>query len=101
MKALEILAKNLTRLMEESARYKNRSQLEVASGVSARTIGSMRAGQGNPTLENIEDVARVFKLEAWELLIDHEVTKKRLIEQLLGIKSNESSPPPKRLRAVK
>jgi transcriptional regulator with XRE-family HTH domain len=84
MDAREILSKNLKKLMATHPRYNDRESVQNGCGVSARTIGHMREGKKNPTLANIEAVARLFKLEAWELLIDHGEARRRILERLLA-----------------
>lgn len=63
-----VLAQNLNSLMKQHPLLKDRFSLEKRSGVSARTIGSMKSGKGNPTLENIDAVARAYKLTPAEIL---------------------------------
>ena len=46
----------------------------------------MMAGAGNPTIDNIEAVASVFKIEAWELLIDEDEARRRILAKLLHTK---------------
>ena len=68
--------------MAGHSKYRDRAAIQKACGVSARTVGYMREGTGNPTIANIEAVARLFKLEAWELLIDHAEARKRLMARI-------------------
>lgn len=83
MEAKEIMGEILSALMASSPKYRDRQSLASKSGVSARTIGSMMKGKGNPTLKSIVAVAQVFNLEAWELLIDHAQTRRKLITRIL------------------
>lgn len=85
MTSKEILRKTLRAMMRTSEKYRDRKSLAGAAGISARAVGYMlQKDAGNPTLAHIEAVARVFKLEAWELLIDHAETKRRLITKILS-----------------
>jgi len=37
-------------------------------GIGDKTLGFIRAGTGNPTLENIAKVAQVLRVKPWQLL---------------------------------
>ncbi len=69
MKIRESVGETLNAWMKESARYKNAKSLAKATGVGETTIDRIRAGVGNPTLSNIEAIARAFGKGAAELLI--------------------------------
>lgn len=82
--AREILAVKLRQLMSAHARLRDRDSLETATGVSARTIGYMLEGNGNPTINNVEKVAGAYGLEAWEMLFDPDKSRGKLVERLFG-----------------
>ena len=78
--ARQTLATNLRQLMARHPDLNDRPKLALRSGVSARTIGyMMQSGEGNPTLANIEAVAKAFGKPVWHLLIDSPVIEKLLL----------------------
>lgn len=83
MNAREILARKVKALMAGS-KYTNVDKLGAASGVKPRTVGYLISGKGNPTLKTIEAIAGVFKLQAWELLIDHNVARDQIMGRIFG-----------------
>ncbi|MCA8075357.1 helix-turn-helix domain-containing protein [Burkholderia cepacia] len=63
----KILAANLTELLErrpDISRLNLSKQIHVADG----TLGRIKYGTGNPTVEILDQIARFFKVEAWQLL---------------------------------
>lgn len=76
-KALQVLAKNLATLMKDkNSLYRNDRALEArvrAMGwdekFSYKTVERTRLLRTEPSLDNIEHMARVFGLEAWQILI--------------------------------
>jgi transcriptional regulator with XRE-family HTH domain len=80
----KILADNLTELLSrrpDVSRLNLSKQIHVADG----TLGRIKYGTGNPTVEILESIARFFKIEAWQLLVPD------LGDRLL---SPPSEPPP-------
>jgi transcriptional regulator with XRE-family HTH domain len=64
----KILAENLSALLEtrpDISRLNLSKQIQVADG----TLGRIKYGTGNPTVEVIEQIARFFKIEPWQLLV--------------------------------
>lgn len=45
-----------------------RPMLAARMGIGDKTLGILKAGTGNPTLESIEKAAKFFRKEPWELL---------------------------------
>lgn len=76
----QILAENLSRLMASSKLLKTQKQVEAASGVAQTSVSLMlrpnarlptKSGkEPSPKLSEVENVARAFGMEAWQLLID-------------------------------
>lgn len=64
----KILADNVTRLIDRLPDRQPRPQLAARMGIGDKTLGFIRAGTGNPTLENIAKVAKFLKVKPWELL---------------------------------
>lgn len=63
----KILAKNLSGLLDsrpDISRLSLSKQMQVADG----TLGRIKYGNGNPTVEVLDQIARFFKKEAWQLL---------------------------------
>jgi len=78
--ARQILAANLRHWMARHPDLNDRPKLASRSGISPRTIGyMMQSGAGNPTLANIEAVAKAFGKPVWHLLIDVPVIEKLLL----------------------
>jgi transcriptional regulator with XRE-family HTH domain len=84
MDAREVLARKLRALMRDSGKYTDRELLGRAAGISARNVGYMLQKTGNPTLKSIQAVAKVFGLDAWELLIDSGTARDRLMSRFFG-----------------
>lgn len=62
------LADNVTYLLgtrPDISRLDLSRQMKVADG----TLGRIKYGTGNPTVEVLEQIARFFKIEAWQLLM--------------------------------
>ncbi|AMU17543.1 hypothetical protein A3203_32730 [Burkholderia cenocepacia] len=63
----KILAENLTALLErrpDISRLNLSKQIQVADG----TLGRIKYGNGNPTVDVLERIARFFRVEPWQLL---------------------------------
>jgi transcriptional regulator with XRE-family HTH domain len=48
--------------------YKSQQTLGKASGVGQTSIGRMRRGEGSATIDNVQKVAKAFRLTASDLL---------------------------------
>ncbi len=99
------LAANLNRLMErERARgtgFGSNEGLAKAAGVSSNTVARMRRGDGSATVLKIAKIARVLKVEVWELvypgfdpMMPPELAKNQAERDLLRAFRNQ--PPPVR-----
>jgi len=89
------LVKRIKALMRE--RGYNRERLARAAGIGDGTVGYMiREGDGNPTLDNIDAVARVFKVAAWELLFDPDTETERLLRRSVQGAVLQDAPPHKK-----
>lgn len=71
--AVRILATNVERLIARMTDRPARPELAARMGIGDKTLGFMKAGSGNPTLENIAKVAQFFRVQPWELLKPEEV----------------------------
>ncbi|MBI0327676.1 helix-turn-helix transcriptional regulator [Burkholderia plantarii] len=63
----KILSDNLTLLLARRpgiSRLELSRQMQVADG----TLGRIKYGTGNPTIEVVDQIARFFKVEPWRLL---------------------------------
>lgn len=81
-KAVDVLATNLRALMD--AHDIKKPELHKRSGVSQRMIAYILSKQRTATVETVEDLARVFGLAAWELLMpDLQPTKIDKVEGLV------------------
>lgn len=63
----KILAENLTKLL--ATRSESRLALSRKMGVADGSLGRIKYGTGNPTLEALEGIARFFRLEVWHLFV--------------------------------
>ncbi|NLZ10864.1 helix-turn-helix domain-containing protein [Neopusillimonas aromaticivorans] len=63
----KILADNLTRLL--ATRDESRLSLSRKIGVADGSLGRIKYGTGNPTLEALENIAKFFRLEVWHLFV--------------------------------
>ncbi len=70
-KAIETLGKNLRQLVGEGRRYPTLEALAARSGVGKSTIARARNGENALRIDNLEDIARAFNLEPWQMLVDN------------------------------
>jgi transcriptional regulator with XRE-family HTH domain len=83
--AKSLLSQHLRVLMNTHPRLRDRLSVAKAAGISPRTVGNMlQRGNGNPTLAHIEAVADAFGVRAWELLIDRDHEKEKLMEKVFA-----------------
>lgn len=64
----KILAENISALLAtrpDLPRMEIARQMKVGDG----TLGNIKYGKGNPTIEVLEQIAKFFNLEAWQLLV--------------------------------
>lgn len=61
------LADNLNRLLasQDMARIELAKRMGVADG----TLGRIKYGKGNPTIDVVDKIARYFRVNPWELLM--------------------------------
>lgn len=64
----QVLAANLDALMSVHPEFKSQMKLSKASGVGQTTVGRMRRAEGAATIDNVQKVAKVFNLQAPDLL---------------------------------
>lgn len=67
----KILAENVDALIAKITDRPPRPQLAARMGIGDKTLGFIKAGTGNPTLENIAKVAAFFRVQPYELLRPH------------------------------
>lgn len=70
-KAIEILSKNLRQLVGEGRRYPTLEALAARSGVGKSTIARARNGENALRIDNLEDIAKAFNLEPWQMLVEN------------------------------
>jgi len=70
-KAIETLSKNLRQLVGEGRRYEKLEALAARSGVGKSTIARARNGENALRIDNLEDIARAFNLEPWQMLVEN------------------------------
>lgn len=62
----QTLSDNLTTLLKSRPDI-SRLNLSKLMGVADGALGRIKYKTGNPTIDTIEDIARYFKIEAWQL----------------------------------
>lgn len=65
----QILADNLRKLMKASKDLTSQADVGAKAGVNQRTVGRILNQEHFPTLDILEAIAGVFKLEPWQLLV--------------------------------
>lgn len=73
----QILAQHLSRLLD--AQPQARIDIARRMGVSDGTLGRIKYGTANPTIDVVEKIARYFRMEAWELLVP--MIKNNVVEE--------------------
>jgi hypothetical protein len=63
-----ILADNVNELLARQPRKLSRPETAALMQIGDKTLGFIKAGTGNPTLESISLVARYLRRQPWELL---------------------------------
>lgn len=71
MDILQIIAANLNDWMRDHPRFSTIKSLASASGVGFGTVRRIKNGDGNPTVSNLEAIARAFRRSAIDLMTDH------------------------------
>jgi len=64
----QILAESVTKLLDTRQDI-SRLNLSRLMGVADGTLGRIKYGSGNPNVETVEQIARFFKYDAWQLLV--------------------------------
>lgn len=64
----KILAGNVDSLISRIKDRPPRPELAARMGIGDKTLGFIKSGTGNPTLENIAKVAHYLRVQPWELL---------------------------------
>lgn len=67
--AAEVVGANLDRLMTEAGLSNVTLESRLSRRVTKSTIGRMRNAEISAGIDNVEEVARAFGLEAWQFLI--------------------------------
>ncbi len=65
--ANKVLAENINRLLKKAPKLP-RPELAKRMDIGDKTLGFLKAGTGNPTLENLVKVATFFRVQPWQLL---------------------------------
>lgn len=69
-KVIQTLSQTLRRLVGEGQRYPKLEALAARSGVSKSTIARARNAENALRIDNLEDLARAYNLEPWQMLVD-------------------------------
>jgi len=65
----KVLAENLRRLMDAKPDLETIKKVTARGGGSNGTVGRMLQGDTAARIDAVEEVARVFGLQAWQLLV--------------------------------
>lgn len=68
-RALQVLARNLGRLMVASRVYDTQGKVAAKAKVDQKTISRILLLQNEPSIDKLERIAAVFGCEAWQLLV--------------------------------
>jgi DNA-binding phage protein len=92
--AKTLLSQHLRVLMNTHPRLRDRLSIAKAAGISPRSVGYMlQRGTGNPTLAHVEAVADAFGVRTWELLIDRDLEKEKLMQKVFAPGLQTDAPP--------
>ncbi|MGG6461429.1 hypothetical protein [Solilutibacter silvestris] len=67
--AAKILASHVDALLRTIPDRPPRPEIAAKIGIGDKTLGILKAGNGNPTLESISAVASYFRRQPWQLLL--------------------------------
>jgi transcriptional regulator with XRE-family HTH domain len=84
MNARQVLARNLTALMDRYPDIGSQKLLFKTTGVATSTVGRIRRGEVAATLDNIEALAKAFRLTVSQML------DPRLTRSLEGLPPTET-----------
>ena len=82
-KTRKALARNLRRRMEESADLRSQPAVAARSGISQTHISRMLRCTSAATVDMLEALARTFRCQAWELLVDEDQTREEALRRML------------------
>ena len=68
MDAKHVLAANLAMLMERFPEIGSQKLLYKTTGVATSTVGRIKRGEVSATIDNIEALAKAFKIQVFEML---------------------------------
>lgn len=66
--AKKTLTDNVRTLIDKATQDRARLDLAKQMGVADGTLGRIKYGNGNPNVETLEQIARFFRIEAYQLL---------------------------------
>jgi transcriptional regulator with XRE-family HTH domain len=79
-----IIAKNLDDWINNHPRLNTDQAVAEASGVGRTTIQRYRKREGNPTIQNLADIARAFRRKPEELLLQPEYSNSKNVAQFVA-----------------
>lgn len=91
----EILAKNLRALMNDNQHSEN--DLHKKTGMSQSTIGRVLKGEIATKIDTVDQLARVYGLNSWQILIENLDVKNPPLLQSISSKEIEFY---KRIKAI-
>lgn len=85
-----LLAANLSRLLDERSDV-SRLTLSKEIGVADGTLGRIKYGSGNPTLDVLQRIADAFQIEPWMLIAPAEVgiNRTRAVDQMASLSQSD------------
>lgn len=78
----QLLTRRLTEEMERAGI--NQQTLATKAGISVSHLSEIRRGLSSITVDLLNDLGRALGVNAWELLIDEEETRRQAIERAVS-----------------
>lgn len=95
----QILADNLTRMMERSLDLKSQNALAARAKVAQSHVGRIRRQESAATVDMLDALASALGVQAWELLTDSDAAREEAMRRLLGAPPSRGEEPTKRRRS--
>lgn len=92
MPLAQTLTRNLTRFM--TLRRINAQRIAERTGIPVSTLSEIKSGLSNPTIATLEKLAKALDVQVFELLVDGEDVRRRVIESYMR-QTPEDQPDPR------
>lgn len=78
-----------------------RQRIHDDIGMSTDTLHGIFHGTIAPSIDTLEQIAEVLKVQVWELLVDGEDVRRRVVESYLSRPMNDGMPPPRKIEPIR